>query len=452
MEMVWSVHLQCILIVIVWFVGCGQIVSADTDISLSAPVDQKAVTKISYQMSVRGTMLTPADSGPVSHDLDSQCRFRFDQRQFEDQAAGVNGIRAIRQFIEAKSVTRVGKDHETVTQLPASHRFVHVYGGDTSLIHLSPAVRLTRQQVDLLQLPCDPLTIRGLLPSRTLKDEDEKWNTEDWVVPSMAGIEATATQLARCQIRTVTESEAVIAFHTEATGAITGTATEVVMDGVMTLDRKRGIIRSLKATQREKRSAGTVSPGLDVTAEIEWTQEISENSSSIPDQLPEGSPDQKMLLLTLVTPSRLMMLHSRDWYVFHETVDLVMLRMLKEGKLIGQCNIAPSVRVSPGSSTDVAAFEAEVQAALATRKGKLLNSRVVPDLNGWRILNVSATSLTDTKTILWDYYLCTQKTGEQFSLIFSRTADDEPVFADAPGEILKTLTLRPVPPRIQVPK
>jgi hypothetical protein len=224
------------------------------------------------------------------------------------------------------------------------------------------------------------------------------------------------------------------------------------MDGFMTLDRKSGIIKNLKATQQEKRSAGTVSPGLDVSAEIEWTQEPSENSGTIPSQLPEGSPDQKMLLLTLVTPSRLMMLHSRDWYVFHETTDLVMLRMLRDGKLIGQCNIAPSVRVSPGNSTDPETFSSEVEAALATRKGKLLNSRVVPDLNGWRVLNVSATSLTETKTILWDYYLCTQKSGEQFSLIFSRTADDEPAFADAPEEILKTLTLRPVPPRIQVPK
>lgn len=421
------------------------------DISLRIPGDSTRATRIDYQLKIQGKMLTPAESGDLQHDLESDCSFQFIQRDFTPGFESLSETRAVRRFADASAVTQVGRDHKTTTQLPQSHRLIYVYGSENALQHLSPAVRLTRQQVDLLQLPCDPLTAQGLLPAAIVRKADEKWNTEPWVVPAMAGIEATASQSATCSLKTSSDSTAVIGFEAKAAGAVSGSASSVSISGELSVDRRTGLITAFRATMREERTPGTVSPGLDVTAEIGWTQQQLEDGADMPEKMPGESPEPEQLLLTLSTPWRLLMLHSRDWHVFHETTDLVMLRMLQEGRLIGQCNISPSVRVPAGTSTEPAKFQAEVQAALVTRKGKLLDEPTATEVNGWRIQRIRATSATDTKTILWDYYLCTLKSGEQFSMIFSHATTDDAIFAGAPEKILSTLTLQPAAAKTRLP-
>jgi hypothetical protein len=422
------------------------------DISLRIPGDSTRATQINYQLKIQGKMLTPAESGDLQHDLKSDCTFQFTQRNFSHDFQSLSETRAVRRFADASAVTQVGRDHETTAQLPQSHRLIYVYGSENALQHLSPAVRLTRQQVDLLQLPCDPLTAQGLLPAATVRKPDEKWNTEPWVVPAMAGIEATASQTATCSLKTSSDSTAVIAFEAKAAGAVSGSASSVLISGELSVDRRTGLITVFRATMREERTPGTVSPGLDVTAEIRWTQQQLEDGADLPEKMPGESPEPEQLLRTLSTPWRLLLLHSRDWHLFHETTDLVMLRMLRDGRLIGQCNISPSPRVPPGTSTDPAMFRDEVQAALVTRKGKLLDEPTATEKNGWHIQRIRATSATDTKTILWDYYLCTVKSGEQFSMIFSHATADDAIFADAPEKILSTLTLQPAPAKTRLPK
>ncbi|MFO0425151.1 MAG: hypothetical protein ACK526_01180 [Planctomyces sp.] len=426
--------------------------ASNDEITLRAVRNPDRTTRVTCRVTISGRMTTPSDSGPVNHDLKSECSFIFDQREFPSPAIGISGVRAVRHFEEAQSETKVGGGHQTETRLPSSHRLVHLYGAGMGLIPLSPTVRFTRQQVDLLQIPLDPTVVSGLLPTRNLRDQTEKWNTEDWVIPALTGIEATASQKNSCQLKELTKQKAVISFDAEVSGAITGTVSDIHISGELNLDRESGLITEVTAQLKEKRSPGTVSPGLDVTADIHWTQEVSNRETSLPDSIPMDEPSESRKLLTLSTPWKLLMLHSRQWHLFHETSELVMLRMLHEGRLVAQCNVAPSVRVAPGTSTDPETFQSEVQTALTTRKGKIIDSTIRPDVNGWRIQRVRATSATDKKTILWDYYLCTQKTGEQFSLIFSRTSDDDAFFGDSAEQILSTMTMKATPARIPLPK
>jgi hypothetical protein len=256
------------------------------DISLFELPDVGRTTHVKYTLQIKGKLTTPATTGTTDWDLNSSATFEFDQRRFPSDADGPFALRAARLFQTAETSSLVGKDHKNTVILPSQSRLIHIHGGELQLIQLSPEVRLTRPQVDLLQFPCDPLAVTGLLPGRSLKDKSEKWNADSWVVPMLSGIDASVTQTASCTLKSLNDTEAVIVFDCNGTGAITGSPTEVSLKGEMIVNRKESLIRRLKATMTEKRGPGTVSPGLDVTAEIQWTQEIASPAAALPDMLP----------------------------------------------------------------------------------------------------------------------------------------------------------------------
>lgn len=421
-------------------------------ISLLDPADSNRATHVRYSLKIQGRMKTPSGTGTTDWDLTGAGKFDFVQRRFESDSVGPFALRAIRLFQEAETSSTMGGDHKTSTVLSPQSRLIRIYGGDSQLIQLSPDVRLTRSQVDLLQFPCDPLAVTGLLPRRNLKDQSEKWNADSWVVPMLTGIDASVTQSATCRLKSLTESEAVIAFECQGTGAITGSPTEIALRGEIVFDRTNSLIRQLRATMTEKRGPGTVSPGLDVTAQIQWTQESVEAPADLPDELPESIPDERQLRLTLVTPWRVLLSHDRNWHIFHETTDLVMLRMLSSGSLVAQCNIASAPLLSAGTHTPEHEYLAEVEKAVSERLGQIRSSSVESDKNGWRIHHIQATGEENQKVLIWDYFLCTTRSGEQVSLVFSHAEEDEKIFSGVPAQMLSSLTIRSLRPKIALPR
>lgn len=421
-------------------------------ISLTDPADARRATHVKYSLQIKGTLATPSTNGTTKWDLNSSAAFEFDQRRFSADSVGPFALRAVRRFQEAETSSSVGKDHRNTVVLPTQSRLIQIYGNDLQLVQLSPDVRLTRPQLDLLQFPCDPLAVTGLLPERNLKDQTEKWNADAWVVPMLTGIDASVTQSATCRLKSLSESEAVITFDCEGTGAVTGSPTEIRLTGEMVLDRKNSLIRRLRATMEEKREPGTVSPGLDVIVEIQWAQEVAEPDSPLPHSIPDSHPVERQLLLTLVTPWRVLLLHDRKWHIFHETPELVMLRMLHKGSLLAQCNIASAPLMTAGRYTPEVDYLAEVERAVNERGGRINASEVDPDQNGWRIHHIKATGEANKKRLAWDYYLCTTKAGEQISLVFSHAEEDDAVFSGVPEQMLKSLTIRSTRPKIALPR
>jgi len=426
--------------------------TTSSDIILFEMRDVGRTTHVKYTLQIKGKLTTPATTGTTDWDLTSSANFEFDQRRFPSDSAGPSALRAIRRFQAAETSSLVGKDHKNTVSLPTQSRLIHVHGGEFQLIQLSPEVRLTRPHVDLLQFPCDPLAVTGLLPVRNLKDKSEKWNADSWVVPMLSGIDASVSQSASCTLKSYSDTEAVIVFDCQGTGAITGSPTEVSLKGEMILDLKESLIRRLKATMTEKRGPGTVSPGLDVTAEIQWTQDLASPAVPLPDMLPEQLPAERQLLLTLVTPWRVLLLHDRNWHIFHETSELVMLRRLHNGALLAQCNIATAPLMPPGKFTSESDYLLEVERAVKERGGRVTESVVTPDQNGWRIHHVQATGEANKKTLVWDYFLCTTKAGEQISLVFSHASEDDTVFQGVTEQMLKSLTIRSSRPKVPLPR
>jgi len=445
----------------------------DDAISLTPVIHTELTTSIRYSMRLEGTLSTPSASGTSSFKLKAQGDFEFEQRQFASGHDGSHTLRAARRYNVARTATTVGKDPERQAALPLQSNLVYLYGKDSQLLQLSPDVRLTRPQVDLLQFACDPLPANGLFPSRQLTNSGESWNADTWVLAMLTGVDAFITQTVTCKLEKLTPAEAIIAFDCQGQGAVSGAATDITLKGTLAFQRTEGMIRSLSAVMTEKRSASSVSAGLDVTAKIDWSQQITQPVTKLPEDIPAQFPAERQLLLTLVTPWRLLLLHNRDWHVFHETADLVILRMLLNGSLIAQCNLAPAAQLSPGKFTAEDEFLADVETKITARQGQIVRSTVESDVGGWRIHHVQATTLIATdqqqpksqqppetiagqaskaQTVVWDYYLCSARSGEQYSLLFSHSEEDAVLFNGVPDQFLKTMTIRSARPRPALPR
>lgn len=442
-------HCRKILAGLVCLLSTSAVVSADEAAVLLLPeIRQPLTTNVDYRLQIAGDIVTPSASGPQSFPLTSTADFRFQSHTLPGNDGGPFALNAVRRFADAATSTTVGEGHTTAVKLSPSYRSVTVSGSNKGLIVWSPNFALPRKQLDLLQMPFDPLAVRSLLPGNPVKIGD-KWNTDAWLVPMLTGIEVVITQSAACELVSVDKAAAVVSFAGEVDGAVQGSASKVKFSGEMTINRRDGFVESFSATQKEKRSPGPVSPGLDVTAAVRWKQTAALDSPLAAVSVASDMPSEQQQHLFLQTPLKLQLRHSREWYLFHETSSVLMLRQLRDGNLVSQCNISTTITVPPKQHTPDAEFRRDVEESVAERKGKIQKEETVRDDGRWRIRHIRAAGDASGTGIVWDYYLCSAATGEQFSIVFSHANNDEKAFGDEAVKLLSTLQV--AKPRNAVP-
>jgi hypothetical protein len=400
----------------------------------------KYVSTIDYAIEIRGQIRIPQSDGIRSLPMESHGTFRFEQRSLPTDMGGPFTLRAVRRFSAAGTKTTVGTGTKTDVALSDSYRTIHTFGSDSGLVHVSPEYALPRQQLDLLQMPCDVLVATALLPSTSVSVGD-RWNNDDWVLPMLTGVEAVIDQSATCELKSVDDQTALVLFNGKVHGATLGAEAKVSISGEFAVNRKSGMITSFKATQTEERSPGPVSPGLNVSASIVWTQSPVSRDPETLGALTETAPSDRARLLLLQTPMKLQLTHSREWHLFHQTPSVLMMRQLRDGNLISQCNISTGVTVAAKQHTPDSEFLSDVTDSVKERNGRVVHEDTVRDANGWRIRHVRAIGDAGGKVIVWDYYLCSTDTGKQYSMVFSHAQDDDKLFGDESTRMLSGLKI-----------
>jgi hypothetical protein len=131
----------------------------------------------------------------------------------------------------------------------------------------------------------------------------------------------------------------------------------------------------------------------------------------------------------------------------------MMMRKVVNGSLVGQCNLRTAPQMAAGGFTTEDAFLSEIEPAVVQRSGTIRLSKVTKLESGWRQHHIQATGKVKSsvpsaaasqtaspgavsptakeETIIWDYYLCTATTGEQFSLVFSHDDSVSPAESGA---------------------
>lgn len=409
----------------------GSLTAAAAPISISESASEQRVFSVRCRLQVNGNIETsaqPAEASNTKTKADQASglklivdgKFSFLERRLPAGGQDADAFRALRRYQLAEAdITIDGQ--KTVNQLPDSARQIVAEGTNTGVRVWSPDTRMSYLAVELLRSPGDSLALTALLP-KTPVDQGTSWEPPYWTLPMLTGIEAVSKSTLKCSVSKIDSQYVVIQISGSVEGATLGAFANIEIDGQIAWDRQAGHIRQAKITQREKRTVGAVSPGMNLTATVFVDRQLSGVKGGLTDEAVDAipiSPEADQLALAFQCPWNLTFACDRDWHVFHQTNDVAVLRYLRNGSLIAQCNVSPVPQAAAGSHTPEPQFQSDIQTALGSQFRRIEKAEEIPTNDGRWLYRVTVTGVARNVPMHWFYYLCAAPDGQQVAFVYA---------------------------------
>lgn len=439
-------HVFWIGFVVLLIGGVAQPVVAEEEYALEESPANGLVYRVSAEVDVRGTLQTTAGKEKTL-DLDLAVEASFDYRERRLPGAGrdAQALRSLREYRQARAAITVNKNR-SFSSLSNSDSLVVSHGNREGMTFYQPSDLLTRNELELLQMPGDGLAVLGLLP-QTKVEVGQKWTVESWAAQMLTGTEALLKSDVSCELESVKNQVAKVRISGSVEGAIQGATTKIELSGSYLFDTDRNYLRSVELKQTEKRGVGPVSPGMDVVATVKLDRSPTTNAGQVTvaaaEKIPlEPQPEQLQLLLQL--PWNATVSHSRDWHVFQRTPHLTVLRFVKGGSLVAQCNLSPLDAPKDGQPMTESEFRELVKKGLGESLKSIASSHSIPAENATQLHRIVAKGESQKIDMTWHYYLAASE-GRQMLFFVAFESDLKEQLAEADLKLVKTL-------RIQKPK
>jgi hypothetical protein len=404
---------------------------------LAEKPDDDRILDVAVSLNVSGTVY-PEAGADKGLKLVVDGKFAFNERRQPGMGRDARSLRSVRYYREAEAsiheqslATKAAAERLSSFLLRDSLRLI-VAGGQSDGIELfSPSGPLTVQELQLLKYPGDSLALLALLPDSKV-EVAESWQPGDWVLPMLAGIEAAEKSKLSCRLESVDKGSAVITVSGEITGLALGVPAHVQITGRLNYDLDRRCLSRAELTQSEKRSIGTVSPGLDVSAKVTITRAINDQPARLTAKdlagLPLDSNEASLLLLFDAPTWKLRFFHDRQWHLRYQTADVAVLKLLKDGRPTAQCHVKKLPDAEPGKHVTEEQFQDDVRRTLGKDFQDFAGAerlKLRDDLFIFRVVAVGSVQARNEKkepTLIpmqWIYYLVANPEGRQVSFAFA---------------------------------
>jgi hypothetical protein len=419
--------------------GCGICdgTAAAEAYSLAEPATDARVKSVQLQVAIGGKILTVAGPGKnashESHEIDASAEYRFRERRLTGAGRDAAAYRCLREFDRASMRTTIS-GQVTQHSLPAELAVIAVHGRPSGMLTYSPDELLRGADVDLLNVPGDPLAMIALLPVREV-EVGEDWDVPEWAVQMLATLEAVGTATMTARLAEITDRIARVEFEGRAEGAREGAVTNVNLSGELHFDLDQNMITFVELTHAEQSAIGSVRPGLDSKVRVTTRRSLATSDGALTAErataIPLEPPADRLPLRFEAQPWGLQLVHGRGWQLFLANYDaepeVVILRLLEDGEVVCQCNFSPIPPAPPGKHVPLEEYEASIQQSLGDRLGAIVARDEIPTSDGRRIFRVTTRGtyeITDKEgtkevPIHWIYYLCADPSGRQVSFLFS---------------------------------
>lgn len=385
------------------------------------PVQDARTFNVDSTIRVKGQLETAIKTGQArSLKLDVDGKFQYLERRLPGTGRDAEAFRSLR-YYEAATATIDVQGQKTYARGSDKHRLIVAEGTLEGLSLHAPNSHLLPSELELLNSPGDSLPVLALLPQSTV-DVGEVWTPDRWVLQSLTGLEAVLKSELTCQLDSVEDQLATISFTGSIEGATVGAQTNISVKGKLQFRLNQNYISQLELQQTEKRSVGSVSPGMKVTADVNWTRSIATAPGPLTDEMLasiplETNPESKYL--SFEPPWDVRLLLPRDWYVFHQTGQVAVLRLLDKGSLVSQANISKIPTVKPGEHTSEEQFQQDIRSSLGDKLVKILKAENLSTDDGRFIHRVTVAGKANEIPVQWIYYLCAAPSGRQISFVFT---------------------------------
>jgi hypothetical protein len=355
--------------------------------------------------------------------------------------------RSVRYYDDTRAVIKVEQGGQKPT-LDAARRLIAVERPDKSApILYCPTAPLSREELDLVDVPGNSLLVDELLPSDAVA-LGESWKLADGTLAALLSLDAVSWTDVTCVLGEIKAGLAEVAAAGSINGAVGGVATEIELKAKYRYDVVHQRIIFLALLIKEKRAVGHVGPGLDTVAKVLMKLvPIGTSEHLTPQavaQVPAAHSPQMLRLGYVSTSGEFQFWHDRRWYLTSDDAKLTVMRLLDRGELVAQCNVS-LLHGGKKAPVTLAEFQHDVQTSLGKNFGQFTSASQSASAAGYTVLRVVARGAVAQVPIEWIYYLVEDPQGKRVTLAFTYEQSLTERFAQADREVVSQLRMAKPP-------
>jgi len=411
------------------------------------PADQLNI-QVESRVQIKGELHMNPNRQAQPVPMDVLANYRYGERL----ARQPDSIKSVRFYDQAMSQIKLDTG-QTLHSLSDDNRYLIVEWreapkGDKRIRYQSPQPTLTEQELNLINIPASTMVLGEWLAQNDVEIEDS-WHTPDDLLADILTWDFVDKNEITATLDRVANGVAEISLAGTAEGLIDGANTEVNLKGTCHYELQGGLVRSIRLKLIEKRSASLVAPGYDATIWLETNIQPTKRTQLTNASLGKLSMSRKsradqFRLSCEAGPYEL--LHPRHWRVISNQSDRTVLRCIRNGRVLGQCDIVALPDQPADFTPSLQQFKATVEKSVAEKGGRVVHSQDSPAVSRYSWMRIDATSEIEEIPMRWLYYTVVSPTGKRVQVLFTLEQEVYDEFNGYDRELIDALQFRSTDP------
>jgi hypothetical protein len=437
----WSRSIWLLLAAACWTAGAR----AGESYRLEEPVDDTRVFGVGTRINVDGKTQPSLQGKPLPLVLSAALSYR--ERRLLGPGTEAESFRSVRDYEQTQAEIEVDTRKSSL-QLANPLKLMVAQGRTDGVELYSLGGPLTSNELDLIRSPADSLALMALLPAKPVEVGD-KWTVPAWAFQMLTAMDAVVKGELTCTLTSVDKQVAHIKVDGKLEGAALAAISEITIAGSYDYDLTQRCITQCDFTQVEKRGPGPVIPAFEFTARVRLLRRPAQIPGRLADQkvidAAVNEPQPSARFLRFESPWNIGIEHPRHWHLWGIDDKAAKFRLIDEGNLVAQCDLAPIAPAKPGEHLPEASFLRDIQQALGERIKQINPGEVLAAADRRYIYRVVATGAEGERPLTWIFYLVADPTGRQASLSITVDTPLLETLANRDRELLDTLRFGPAP-------
>ena len=360
-------------------------------------------------------------------------------------AADPARLRSVRYYRTAQSAAKF-KDGSHSPSLGDARRLVGV-AVDLPAVNLF-ALRepMTRDELEVIDILGNSLLLDRLLPERPVAIGDT-WKPADNVAAALLGLDGATHSELQCTLKEVTPTVARVELSGSVEGPVNDTKARIGLKGKYRFDLKTKRIDWFAMLTKEDRDKSQVAVGFDVAVRFQMTITPEATPPELAKEELAGldvEPTADLSELRYESPQGgWQITYDRQWYLNSNDQENAVLKLVRQGAIACQCNIAALPQREPDKLVSLEEYQEDVRRALDKDFGQFVEAKQSVDAAKHRVLRVVVNGVAHAKStevpICWIYYHVADEQGHQAALTFTVEQERLERFADADRAIVGSL-------------
>jgi hypothetical protein len=346
-------------------------------------------------------------------------QFSYDEQRLDDGNGAAHRL-SVRYYDDAQAVIKIA-NKITKPQLRDNRKLITVVATKDAAYLSAPDGPLTRDELELIDIPANTLVLDQLLPESDV-EIGHRWKPSADALARFLCLDAVGHTEVDCLLTNVKDNVAEISINGTLGGAIDGVATDIELKAKLLFDIELQLPKTLLLAIKEQRGIGHVTPGLDIVAKLRLNIAPRTDSKLLTAdavqsaKLPQSDTPPPLEYVASVNGFRFT--YDRRWHLTRDDSDLLVMRLIDRGDLVAQCNISPSP-IDAKKPLPLTEFQTDVQQALGKMFGKFDRATESTSSAGTRILLSVADGTAAELPIQWRYYLLHDEQGHGVTVVFT---------------------------------